>query len=140
MPRTKIPLDKSEIEKWARAGSNLSEIAARLGVSTRTLDRRLQSKEYRDLIPKAHAELRLSLRTKQVQIALAGNVTMLIWLGKQLLGQQDKLEHSGTIDTSIDVNVFDPVESLRTRVAELIERERQAGVLQIPESGRTGTD
>ena len=80
--------------KWARAGSPLTEIAQRLGVSYRTLERRMQEEEYRDLVPKAQAELKISLRTKQVEMALDGNVPMLVWLGKQLLGQKDKFEHS----------------------------------------------
>jgi hypothetical protein len=36
----------------------------------------------------------------QWQGAESGNATMLIWLGKQLLDQKDKLENSGTIDTN----------------------------------------
>ena len=42
---------------------------------------------YRD--EKAEAG-RISLRRKQMQVAMGGNVTMLIWLGKQYLGQTDK--------------------------------------------------
>ena len=37
------------------------------------------------------------LRKKQVELALGGNATMLIWLGKQLLGQTDKQELSGSV-------------------------------------------
>lgn len=33
---------------------------------------------------------RASLRRKQFEIAMSGNVTMLIWLGKQLLDQKDE--------------------------------------------------
>lgn len=40
---------------------------------------------------------KISLRRKQFQTALAGkgNVSMLIWLGKQWLGQKDAAEFSG---------------------------------------------
>jgi len=31
----------------------------------------------------------------QWEAAKKGNVTMMIWLGKQLLGQRDQMEHSG---------------------------------------------
>ena len=37
-----------------------------------------------------------SLRSAQFKAALAGNATMLIWMGKQLLGQRDKLDHEVT--------------------------------------------
>ena len=90
--KPRIQIDKAELEKWARAGATQVEIAARLGVCTRTLERRLKEKEYRDCLPKAEAELKISLRTKQIQLALAGNPAMLIWLGKQYLGQKDKWE------------------------------------------------
>jgi hypothetical protein len=33
-----------------------------------------------------------SLRRKQLQVAMSGSVPMLIWLGKQLLGQTDRQE------------------------------------------------
>jgi hypothetical protein len=42
--------------------------------------------EYRD---KKLDETRIKLFDKQVKVALAGNATMLIWLGKQILGQTD---------------------------------------------------
>jgi hypothetical protein len=32
-----------------------------------------------------------SVRRKQFELAMAGNPTMLVWLGKQYLGQHDKL-------------------------------------------------
>ncbi|MHB8276373.1 MAG: hypothetical protein ACYDIA_01800 [Candidatus Humimicrobiaceae bacterium] len=38
---------------------------------------------------------RISLRRKQWEIAMTGNVVMLIWLGKQYLDQIDKQEISG---------------------------------------------
>jgi hypothetical protein len=38
---------------------------------------------------KGCADIKESLRRKQLDIAKAGNVTMLIWLGKQILGQRD---------------------------------------------------
>jgi hypothetical protein len=92
--KPRLKLDKDAIAQWARAGSPVSEIAQRLGVSQRTLERRMEEPEYRDLLSQAEAELKISLRTKQVEVALEGNVPMLIWLGKQMLGQKEKLEHS----------------------------------------------
>ena len=36
--------------------------------------------------------MKIALRRKQIDLAMAGNVTMLIWLGKHLLGQQNNPE------------------------------------------------
>ena len=35
------------------------------------------------------AEQKIELRRKQWQVAMEGNVQMLIWLGKNILGQKD---------------------------------------------------
>src|SRR5580700_10878026 len=83
-------IDIEEVKKWARAGATQEEIASRLKITKRTLTTRLQEVKYRHEFACATAELKISLRSKQVALALAGNVTMLIWLGKNLLGQTDK--------------------------------------------------
>ena len=41
--------------------------------------------------------MKASLRRMQYKAAEGGNVTAQIWLGKQILGQKDKLEHSGEV-------------------------------------------
>jgi hypothetical protein len=44
---------------------------------------------------------RASIRRKQYEMALRGNITMLIWWGKNNLGQSDKLERTDTVDANI---------------------------------------
>jgi DNA-binding Lrp family transcriptional regulator len=114
--RKKIPIDKAELEKWARAGAQQEEIAARLGISVPTLGRRLQEKQYRDCMVRCRAELNISLRTKQIQMALAGDRTMLIWCGKQYLGQQDKQE----IKQVGQANQTDAMADLRRTILEAV--------------------
>jgi len=47
---------------------------------------------------------RTSLRRKQFRAAVTdGNITMMIWLGKQWLGQKDKQELSGGLDNTTTV-------------------------------------
>jgi len=66
-------------------------MAAVLGVSVDTIQRRKRDcPEFCGVIEKGRASLRNSLRRLQVKKALEGNTTMLIWLGKQLLGQTDR--------------------------------------------------
>jgi len=45
---------------------------------------------YAPLLKRARNGGRGSLRRKQFALAMAGDKTMLIWLGKQVLGQKDK--------------------------------------------------
>jgi hypothetical protein len=56
-------------------------------VSKDTLER-----NYAALIQKGKEEGKASLRRTQYLAAQKGNVTMMIWLGKQLLGQKERAE------------------------------------------------
>lgn len=49
-----------------------------------------------------------SLRRMQFDAAKKGNPTMLIWLGKQMLGQRDRKEHSGPNGGPIPTMQLDP--------------------------------
>lgn len=83
--REKIPVD--EIEKCAKYGMPTKEIADLLGE-----DEYYISCAFRDELIKARAVLKQSLRGWQLQAAAKGNTSMLIWLGKQLLGQSEVIE------------------------------------------------
>ena len=85
MARPEKPINVPELERLAEQGTPQEDIAKILLVSVNTLDRR-----YGELIAKSAARGREKLRAKQYELAIAGNVTMLIWLGKQWLGQTDK--------------------------------------------------
>lgn len=86
MARPEIEIDANQVEKLARLGCKLNEIADFFGCSHDTIERRFAS----ELI-KGRATLRMSLRQWQLKAAEKGNPTMLIWLGKQSLGQIDKM-------------------------------------------------
>jgi hypothetical protein len=90
---TETPIDPGEVEKLASIGATQSEMAHWFGVSISTIEKRLRRKLYRGVVEKGKARLAISLRRKQVQLAEEGNPTMLIWLGKQVLGQRDSYSH-----------------------------------------------
>lgn len=76
------------------------EISAMLGISTRTLSAFLANNpDAREALDSGETLLRASLRRQQIKQALAGDATMLIWLGKQYLGQKDArhITASGTV-------------------------------------------
>lgn len=128
-------IDIEELKRWARAGATIQEAAQRLGISDVTLDNRLARPKYRNAWKSAQAELKISLRSKQVQMALAGNVTMLVWLGKQFLGQKDKQEISGTgPEGAIDLNVSSAAEILESRIIQLAARRVEDESPQIPQA------
>ncbi len=128
------------VERLAQIGATQREMANFFGVDIATMERRLADPQYRAFLNAGDANLNISLRRKQVEMALAGDRTMLIWLGKQRLGQADKLEHSGGVENTLNVNASDSLETLRARVAGIAEREREAGVLPIADAQRTGTN
>lgn len=80
------------IEKERKTNPEITVNIKTIRAMERLIERRIQERfkctfvEYRD---KKLDKIRIKLFDKQVQIALGGNATMLIWLGKQLLGQTD---------------------------------------------------
>jgi len=96
--RPAFVIDFVKLKALAQIQCTDAEIAAVLGCSLPTFNRN-KDKDPRvvETIEEGKASGRASLRRKQYAVALDGNPTMLIWLGKQLLGQRDKLglEHSG---------------------------------------------
>jgi hypothetical protein len=49
---------------------------------------------FSDILEKGREDLKHSLRRAQIKLALGGNAVMLIWLGKNILGQTDTPENS----------------------------------------------
>lgn len=94
MARPRKVVDVEMVENLAAIGCSTREIASIVDASERVLQRRFAAP-----LEKGRSRLFKALRRKQVELALAGNVTMLIWLGKQMLGQKDK--HESTVREEI---------------------------------------
>lgn len=77
-----VPPD--EVYKLATMGCPDREIAEWFDISESTLRYNFSS-----YLTKARAQLNQRLRQAQLRVALEGNPTMLIWLGKQMLGQSE---------------------------------------------------
>ncbi len=65
------------------------EIAAYLGISERTLRKRLKDPACSEVVARGRAKGRISVRRAQMRLLDDGNATMAVWLGKQMLGQKD---------------------------------------------------
>jgi hypothetical protein len=57
-------------------------------------DESLLRKSYSEFLTKGRAEQKIRLRQLQWKSAEKGNVTMQIFLGKNMLGQQDRIEQT----------------------------------------------
>ena len=87
MARPKAKVDPVQLEKLAMMGCTNEEIAGFFEVSKDTITRRFAS-----ILNKGRQNGKIRLRRIQMQIAERGNAVMAIWLGKQMLGQTDKVE------------------------------------------------
>jgi len=96
--RTPAVIDWDTVGKLLEAQSLTVDIAAELGVSTRTLYTRCKqdlNMSFSALSQQKKAKGRSRLRAAQFKAAMEGNSTMLVWAGKQYLGQSDKTEVKG---------------------------------------------
>jgi hypothetical protein len=84
MGAAKKQINPDQVFKLARIGCTNEEIGTILGCSADTLERR-----YAGDLETGRSNRRSSLRRKQFQLAMKGDRTMLIWLGKQDLGQKE---------------------------------------------------
>ena len=87
MGRPKLDIDPIEVEKLAAIGATVNEMADFFKCDTQTLYNRFSAE-----MDKGRANLKLSLRQMQLKAAQNGNVVMMIWLGKQMLGQIDRAQ------------------------------------------------
>lgn len=127
--RKRAKIDLVELEKLAMLYCTKEEIAAWFGYTRMTLDRcEKRTPKVREIIERGYAKARISLRRQQVQAAERGNPTMLIWLGKQYLGQKDHahFEHTGRDGAGINLNVS-ATELLESRIASLASRRGTGG-------------
>ena len=85
--RPKADIDPVVVEKLAGMLCTSREIAAYFGVDHQTI-----LNNFSPVLEKGRETGKMSLRRKQYATALSGNVSMMIWLGKNDLGQADRRE------------------------------------------------
>jgi hypothetical protein len=90
---TKTIIDPKEVEQLAELHCSLKEMSDFFNVPRETL-----KYNFRDLITKGKERTKQRLRRAQIKLALSGNATMLIWLGKNMLGQEEN-----PLDSSVNM-------------------------------------
>jgi hypothetical protein len=86
-------IDLIELEKLCGLQYTDEEIASWFGVTTRTIERRRKNKKFAEVMQRGKAKGRISVRRMQMKLLEAGNATMGVWLGKNILGQTDQVHH-----------------------------------------------
>ncbi len=89
MARPRKDVSEAVVEGMAKVGASNVDIAEFCGVDETLIRRR-----FAELLTKVRADRRTKLREWQWNAAENGNTAMLIWLGKQHLGQTDKVEQN----------------------------------------------
>ena len=115
--RPRLELNLHQVFKLASLGLTNPEIAAIMNCSPDTLER-----HHREILARGREMASASVRRKQFQLAQRGNTTMLVWLGKNLCGQKDRIEATGKNDSPL----FNPVDT-EAIIEHIIKASERAG-------------
>jgi hypothetical protein len=96
--RPDVEIDLEVLKKLCVLDCSNEELAAAFGCSERTIVSRRRDPEFAAAMNLGKALGNISIRRKQHRTALKGNVPMLIFLGKQRLGQKDRIDLTGKVD------------------------------------------
>jgi hypothetical protein len=105
------------VEALASIMCTNAEIAAVLDCSSDTLERRFTA-----VLEKGRLKGKQSLRRKQYQLAMDGNATLLIWLGKQHLGQSERQETALTGGVNLTNTTETPAQIVEAMVEATVGR------------------
>jgi hypothetical protein len=110
MARPRKELNWIELDKLCAIHATRKEIADWFECSEDTIERRCQEEfgiSFASYYDQKAVNGKMSLRRKQYEQAMSGNTTMLLWLGKQYLGQSDKQENRESSEIKIVIDESD---------------------------------
>lgn len=116
--RPRADVDPELVEKLASIGCSIKEIAAACNCHPDTIRDNFSTE-----IAKGQENGKTRLRKKQIEVAISGNVSMLIFLGKNMLGQSDKIETKN--DHVVESKVIELPEKENEALKRLIENTRE---------------
>ena len=114
MASTKANIDWEFVTEYLKAQCSGVEIASMLGIHENTLYNRCKEDlgiEFVAFSQQKKSEGKQSLKKKQYDVAMSGDKTMLVWLGKQLLEQTDtqKIKHEGVTPPQFVIHQSAPI-------------------------------
>ena len=114
MPRPLKEIDAKQFEKLCGLQCTKLEICGWFDITDKTLEnwcKRTYGKGFSETFEEKRAAGKISLRRAQYELALKGNATMLIWLGRNYLGQSE--------DVTVKANVALDDDGLSKSLREL---------------------
>ena len=115
--RPKLDIDAEQVTRLARLHCTMQEMADFFGCHRETL-----RENFSPQIDKGRSEGNISLRRKQWQMAVEkGNVVMLIWLGKQMLGQRNEIIES---DSNTPLPIYDIIDEQKKIELKEVENDK----------------
>lgn len=120
MGRPKAEIDWDFLDKIAQFPLKQEDITWLIGVSLDTLVKGVKERygcSFSEFLNKRASKTRLMIHQKQFELAIKGNVALLIWLGKNYLGQVDN-------PLVIETKHMKDIEAGNKRL--LLERSREA--------------
>jgi hypothetical protein len=111
MSRPRKELEDIEFNGWDQLDALIvwaseAYCAEKLGINVDTLAARIKERSgisFSEYKQQRQEPMRINLLKKQYDVAMNGNVAMLIWLGKQHLNQSDKQENKVASGVSINI-------------------------------------
>lgn len=104
MTRPKLNIDWKKVDHMLEAHCSCAEIASHLGIHPDTLRNRVTEEYnigYSEYFRQKKEKGKSSLKVVQYQQALKGNNQMMIWLGKNWLGQKDEPKEEKEMDAPV---------------------------------------
>ena len=134
--RPKKAIDKGTFEKLCGLFCTLEDIAAFFDCSADTIERwckRTYKETFADVYKKRSSAGRTSLRRWQFQAAERGNTSMLIFLGKNYLGQADAVH----VEAQADGKLADLIDGLKEPENDIHEETAGADAPVADEPAQT---
>jgi hypothetical protein len=124
MGRPKINIGQGRFEDLCRLLCTQEDISLFFECSVDTIGRWCKDTygiTFAEIYKQKSSTGKVSLRRKQYEVAMTGNVGMLIWLGKQHLDQSDKREEKSDITFHQDAADKMTTEELKERARALVK-------------------
>lgn len=95
-----VTIDWKKVDRLLECGNDGIRVAANIGIHPDTLYRRCKEEHgigFADYFAQKRSRGVSLLLAKQYEVAMKGNTTMLVWVGKQMAGQKDEQNFSAAL-------------------------------------------